>query len=337
MMRTSFIAGLALAILSAVGCSTAPRGVSNVTFRGFEGCYRVTNGGTEIVAVPQSGGRLLSYALNGKNILYRNPKQDYDKLQPGKRIDPDGGRLDIGPETHPEHKIPSRPVLWRGEWQPDTCGPRALRLTSQKCPATGVQITRVFALSPDSSHLVVRQTMTNVSDKTTHWCFWSRTLAKGGGICMVPVNPKSKFPKGYARYIWGKDRRIEAETPDEPRIRIVGDLVTLEAVGKESLKIGMDSSAQWMAYACDGQLFVKRFRYFPGGVYNDALGWSVAVYLNDRMCELEPLSPQAVLKPGESYTFDEEWWLFDYPAANERPLDFAKIKRFVAENTKLSE
>ena len=337
MTRTLCIAGTILAILTSIGCTTAQQGISNVTFRGFDRCSRVTNGNAEIVAVPQSGGRLLNYALNGRNILFRDPAVDGDKLVPGKRAHLDAGRLDIGPETHPTHKIPPRPVLWSGQWAAQVCGPLSLRLTSQECPSTGVQITRLFELSPDSSHLLVRQTMTNVSDKTTYWCFWSRTLAKGGGICMAPINPKSKFPKGYARYIWGRDRRIETVNPEGPRIKVVGDLVTLEAIGEESLKIGMDSSAQWMAYACDGLLFVKRFRYFPDGEYTDALGFSVAIYLNDRMCELEPISPQAILKPGESYTFDEEWWLFDYPAGDQRPLDFAKIKQFVAANTKLSE
>ena len=159
---------------------------------------------------------------------------------------------------------------------------------------------------------------------------------------MAPINPKSKFPKGYARYVWGKEREekgkdLLTEDPSEPRIQVVGDLVTLEAVGEKSLKIGCDSDAGWMAYACDGMLFVKRFRYCPDEVYNDALGFSVAVYLTGDMCELEPISPQAVLAPGESYSFDEDWWLFDYPGANRRPLDFDAIKKFVAKHAVLDE
>ena len=336
----------AAAALSAAGCrcclrreaAAGPKGVSGTATEVYEFCTRISNGTTDVVVAPSSGGRLLAYALDGKNILYRHPEPDPTKIKPGRRIRMLAGRFDIGPEIHPTHKIPRRDLLWRGEWSLKQTGPMSVRITSQKCPATGVQITRELTLDDNSSHLLVRQTMTNVSDKTTRWCFWSRTLAKGGGICMVPLNPKSKFPKGYARYVWGKGvkRRILTEDPEEPRINVVGNLVTLEAVGEKSLKIGCDSDGEWMAYACDGMLFVKRFRYFPGAVYNDALGFSVAVYLTGDMCELEPISPEAPLKPGESYTYDEEWWLLDYPAANDRPLDFNEIKQLVAEQTALS-
>lgn len=336
MQRRLFPTGLALAAAACVhGCCAfagKPAGVSTLTFRGFEGCCRIANGKTEVVVAPQSGGRLLSYALNGKDILYQDAEVDGHKLAPGKRFHPDAGRFDIGPEQHPTRPIPRRPALWTGKWTAEQRGRLAVCLTSQKCPSTGMQIQRLFRLAPDSSHLLVRQTMTNVSSNTTYWCFWSRTLAKGGGVCMVPLDPKSKFPKGYARYLWG-GKPIETEHPEEPRLRVAAGLLTLDAVGEKSLKVGLDSSAEWMAYACDGLLFVKRFRYFPQGLYSDALGFSVAVYLNDRMCELEPISPQAVLKPGESYTFDEEWWLLDYPDANARPLDAAKAKAFVAANT----
>jgi hypothetical protein len=151
----------------------------------------------------------------------------------------------------------------------------------------------------------------------------------------VPLNPRSKFPKGYARYVWGDKPDILTENPDEPRIRAAGALLALEAVGDTNLKVGLDSLAGWMAYACDGLLFVKRFRCFPDGVYSDALGFSVAVYLNGRMCELEPISPEAPLQPGQSYTFDEQWWLLDYAQANARPLDCANVEQFVGKSTAL--
>ena len=321
--------------------SDKPNGVSGVALEVYEFCTRISNGRAEVIVAPSSGGRLLGYSIGGRNILFRQPKPDPEKIWPGQGIPMLAGRFDIGPEVHPTRPVPRRSVLWRGEWSLKKIGPLSVQITSQKCPATGVQIQRVFTLDDDSSHLLVRQTMTNVSDQETRWCFWSRTLAKGGGVCMVPLNPKSKFPKGYARYLWGKERQqakrsFAIEDPGEPRIKVVGGLVTLQSAGK-SLKIGLDTDAEWMAYACDGMLFVKRFRHFPGATYSDALGFSVAIYLEGRMCELEPISPEAPLKPGESYTYDEEWWLFDYPQANARPLDFEAIKKLVAERTALGE
>ncbi len=347
LVRGAWVAALAVGL---AGCQLAPKGqapaaakgVSGVVLDVYEFATRVSNGRAEIVVGQSSGGRLLRYAIDGRNILYRLPQPDPAKVRPGRHIRVLAGRFDIGPEKNPTHPIPRREVLWRGPWRLKQVGPLAVEITSQKCPATGVQIKRLFRLDADSSHLLVRQTMTNVSDHETRWCFWSRTLAKGGGIAIVPLNPKSKFPHGFARYLWGEERKklgkdLLVADPSEPRIKVVGDLVTLEAVGDTSLKIGCDSDGEWMAYARGGLLFVKRFRYFPGATYSDALGFSVAVYLTGDMCELEPISPEAVLKPGESYTYDEEWWLFDYPDANKRPLDLAAIKKLVAERTRLGE
>ncbi len=341
----------AAGLLAAAGCVTTkrvsharpapPRGMSGLVLATHLYATRVNNGDAEFVVNYDLGGRLVRYALNGRNILYQEPYPDPTKAKPGRRVRMLAGRFDIGPEVHPQHPIPRRPVLWRGPWDFKRVGPLAVEIASQKDPATGVQIKRRFELDKSGSHLVVRQTMTNVSDRETAWCFWTRTLAKGGGVCVVPLNPKSKFPKGFVRYLWGEERKkagkpFAVDDPSKPRIRVDGRLVTLEAVGDKSLKIGCDSDAGWMAYARDGLLFVKRFRYFPDATYSDALGFSVAVYLTGEMCELEPISPEARLRPGQSYTFVEEWWLFDYPKANERPLDAQAVECFVEQPTRLT-
>ena len=343
MRRAWTMVGLFGILLASAGCCSytgtckmahkpSRNGVSRLAFRGFEDCYRLSNGTVDVVLVPESGGRVLCYGLDGKNILYADPQADAGRRAPAARVFQDGGRFDIGPEKHPHTPIPPRPLLWRGPWTATIGGPRTVVLTSVKCPATRVQITRAFTLAADSSHLLVRQTMTNVSDAPTEWCFWSRTLAAGGGTCVVPLNRASTFPKGYARYLWG-GKPIETAEPEEPRLRTVDGMLVLRAVGESSLKVGLDSSDGWMAYACDGLLFAKRFRYVPGGVYNDALGFSAAIYLNEKMCELEPISPRAVLGPGESYTFDEEWWLFDYPITPDTSPDPSAIRRYVAQHT----
>ena len=300
-----------------------------IAYRGWENCYRLSNDVAEVIVVPESGGRVLTYSVNGQNILYVNRAHDGKTLADleEKWFDPDGGRFDVGPEA-----ITSRLHLltWLGAWEAEIIGDYALRIVSQPDTSLGIQLTREFTLDKESSYLTVRQTMRNISDHDTEWCFWSRTLTKGWGMLLVPLNPESKFPHGWAKYVWRKG--IETEAPRDDRVVVSDGLLTVRAVGT-SAKYGTDSSAGWMAYAKDGLLFVKRFRYFPEETYNDGAGFSVEIYITDHMCELEPLSPRAILRPNEAYSFTEHWWLLEYGPAEKLPFDLDEAVQLINEHT----
>ena len=61
-------------------------------------------------------------------------------------------------------------------------------------------------------------------------------------------------------------------------------------------------------------LFVKRFPAYPDRVYNEAAGLTLSVwYPTGPRIELEPIGPRERLKPGESASFTEEWWLLSHP------------------------
>ena len=51
------------------------------------------------------------------------------------------------------------------------------------------------------------------------------------------------------------------------------------------------------------------WRSYPDG------GNSVELYWSDRVAELEPLSPEVILRPEQSYAFPEKWALYALPAA----------------------
>jgi hypothetical protein len=80
-------------------------------------------------------------------------------------------------------------------------------------------------------------------------------------------------------------------------------------------KLGFDTYAGWLGYAMPGDtLFVKRFKTYPDRVYNEAAGLTLSVwYPPGRQIELEPIGPRERLRPGESASFTEEWWLLPHP------------------------
>lgn len=280
---------------------------STLDYFGYSHCIKLENDSTRVVLCPQAGGRMLEYAWKGNNVLFLDPQQKGWTDGPGQPyVDPCGGRFDIGPEQ----TIARHPALWRGNWTGQSLGPRAARLTSVKDEATGVQLLREFWLDASSSHLTCRQIVTNISDRPVSCCHWSRTLAQGGGICIVPLTPESRFPKSYILYGPGPVMNYE---PDDPNIRVRSGFLEILGTPKQP-KLGLDSCAGWLAYLSTNDLmFVKRFPVYPNRVYSEMAGLTVSIYyFENKMCELEPIGPRERLCPGQSASFTEDWWLVRY-------------------------
>lgn len=281
---------------------------SHIDYFGYTGCVALENGaGTRVVLCPQAGGRVLEYSLNGVNALYLAEAQKGWLHKPGiSSVDPCGGRMDVGPEF----VLPPHPDLWLGDWSGERVGEGKARLTSVRDRVTGLRLVREFTLSPDSSRLVCEQRILNESDKPVTCFHWSRTLAVGGGIVLIPLTPDSRFPKNYLMYGPGAVMMFK---PVDPNICIrEGFLEILDTPANP--KLGMDSTAGWFCYLTRNDLlFVKRYPVYPGRVYGEMAGLTISIwYHKNEMCELEPIGPRETLAPGASASFAEEWELLPY-------------------------
>lgn len=304
---------------------------SKLNYFGYEGCFRLENSETRVTVSPLAGGRVLEYSHNGTNAVHLNDEQRGWRHQPGvPPVDPCGGRFDIGPER----VMTPHPDLWLGDWTGEIVGDDTLRLTSKCDSATGIRLVRDFTLAADSSRLLCQQRIINESHKPVTTCHWSRTLAVGGGICLIPLTPESRFPKQYIMYGPGPVMNYQ---PDDPNIRIRDGF--LEIVGTpQNPKLGIDSYAGWFCYLMRSDLmFIKRFPVYPDRVYAEMAGLTISIwYYKSEMCELEPIGPREILAPGDSASYTEQWELlpFDFPSsADEVSLD--AIRRIGLEQSDL--
>lgn len=282
---------------------------------GYTGCIALENATTRVVICPLAGGRVLEYSHNGRNSLYADESQNGWRHVPGI---PSvsffcGGRMDIGPER----VIAPHPDLWLGDWTGEVIGEGKARLTSVRDRVTGIRLLRTFTLSADSSRLVCEQQIVNESDKPVMCCHWSRTLAVGGGIVLIPLTPDSRFPKSYIMY---GPESVMMFQPVDPNIRVREGF--LEILGTPAhAKLGMDSTAGWFCYLMRNDLmFIKRYPVYPDRVYGEMAGLTISIwYYKNEMCELEPIGPREVLAPGASASYAEEWSLIPhrFPAARE--------------------
>lgn len=300
------------------------RAAEVIDYVGYQDCIELKNETTRVVLYPEAGGRVLVYALAGENALYLQEEDTGVDYAPGKRAEMSAGRFDIGPEKI----IPRRDALWSGKWQGEIDGERSATLTSQKDAATGSQLIRSFQLADQGSRLSCTQTIVNISDRTTEWCHWSRTFARGEGICVIPLTPHSRFPNNYVMYETGDLINLR---PTDANIRTREGFLEITGVPKEP-KLGMDSYAGWFGYLMPHDvLFVKRYKVFPDRVYNEVAGLTISIwYPEGKRVELEPIGPREKLKPGESASFTEAWWLlpYEFPAPG-KDVDLSELNGLV--------
>jgi hypothetical protein len=284
-----------------------------VAFHGYTKAVELTLGSTRAVLGPQAGGRVLAFSVGGKDALYLDEAEK--NWTPGRPAPSSAGRFDYGPEL----TVTPHPKAWAGEWSAEITKANVVKLTSPRDDPAGIQLVREFRLVPHGDHvgLSCTQTMTNVSRETREVCHWGRSFSPGGGICVVPLGDRpSRFPGKYALYEDGAVINVKAK--DEKVRERDGCLEILGPPRKP--KLGFDTYAGWLAYVMPNDTaFVKRFPAYPDRVYNEAAGLTLSVwYPPSKMIELEPIGPRERLKPGESASFTEDWWLLAHPFPKDR-------------------
>jgi hypothetical protein len=320
------VAALQSASLGQSPTSSAPQ-AKVIAYHGYQRAVELTRGNARAVLCPEVGGRVLEFSVGGKNAMWLDPAEA--EWRPGKPKQASAGRIDIGPEmTTPRHE-----KLWSGEWTAELTGESSARLTSQRDDASGVQLIRDFELAAAKKgqhpRLLVKQTIANVSSEVREYCHWGRSFSPGGGICLIPLAGKSRFPSKYALY---EDGGIINVKDNDSNIRERDGFLEILAPPRKP-KLGFDSYAGWLAYLMPGgTLFVKRFATYPDRVYNEAAGLTISVWYpqtGDKI-ELEPIGPRERLESGQSASFTEEWSVLEFPFPKDgEQINLAKLRALV--------
>ena len=300
-----------------------------VTFHGYTQAIELKLGKTRGVLCPQAGGRVLEFSVDGVNALYLDDEDK--KWQPGKPGPSSAGRFDYGPEL----VVTPHPKTWSGEWTGEIVKAQSARLMSQREDEAGIELVREFSLVPHGEFVCLKckQTMANFSKDTKEVCHWGRSFSPGGGICVIPLGDRpSRFPSKYAMY---EDSAIINVKATDDRIRVRDGFLEILAAPRKP-KLGFDTYGGWLAYVMPNDTrFVKRFATYPDRVYNEAAGLTLSVwYPQGPRIELEPIGPRERLKPGESASFTEEWWLLShsYPKQGQQ-IDLKALSEQVAKQS----
>jgi hypothetical protein len=301
-----------------------PPGVEMRDYTGWANCLflNASEIPVQVVIVPEVGGRIVHYSLNTTNILLENSisqgallgAKNEDLFLGGYQCD-----VSAGPRPLPDHWQLSE---GRQRWQAGANF--SAKVFSPPDPALGVELDKEFVLAGDTGELGLVQRLRNVSGKTVQYSLADRTSCKGGGFVLVPLNPKSRFKSR-----WSQARQTsgpiyyDGDHPASPFVSVI-DNVLVARTGGDVTRLGADSDGQWIAYTRGRLLFVKYYLFSPGGDYSDG-GNSVEVYFDRRVTELDPLSPETKLAPGESFIFPEKWLLLPLAREAATPEEARKL------------
>jgi hypothetical protein len=149
--------------------------------------------------------------------------------------------------------------------------------------------------------------MTNKGLWDVELSLWAISMMAVGGKEIIPLNTRESgmLPNGTIslwpytklndkRVYWGENYIMLSQDPKT----------------KISFKIGMPNESGWAAYANHGHLFVKQFEHEDDIEYPD-FSTSYETFANDRLLEMETLSPLVLLGPEETFEHIEIWSLYD--------------------------
>ncbi|MFQ5572039.1 MAG: hypothetical protein ACE5G0_20370 [Rhodothermales bacterium] len=187
-----------------------------------------------------------------------------------------------------------------------------VRMTSQVCRETGVQITRSVAVSSGTHEWIVTHRLLNASSTEIQWGVWDVNMVLRPGKVFLPRRTDSQYPKGVKTFVEeGESVQVRDKVVSE-----LGNLAVITCRESKAFKFGVDAQEGWVLAVVEvaGLGLVGYRKQVP--VYRDkpyGHGCVAEVYNSDRYpyFEMEIHGPVVSLKPGASFELEERQALFD--------------------------
>jgi len=300
--------------------------VQKISYRGYTDCYKISNDSVTLIVVAQAGGRVFNYSLNDRNTIFEDPALngktivDFNKTT----FEPDGGRFDVRAAAATGRK---HDTLWIGPYTTEITGRYSMKMTSLVDKDLGIDICREFFLDSASSHLRIRQTMTNRSIKETNWYFWGRIFCPIDGKIVIPLNRNSKYSSKWGYY--DQNNNFIGNGTDS-LVQVSDTVLSFRAVKTgEKKRYAADPANGWIVYGYNEQLLLMKYKVDLTKTYLTDTEESLILFTDGiYKVELEPVSPSLKLSPGQSGSFEEDWYLFSYPKAKTKDFNGSEAAAF---------
>ena len=301
MLRASLLLSLCLISFTAIAVSEVK--VEKTAYKGWQNCYRVSNGEVELIVTGDVGPRIIRYGFIGGQNLFKEYSEQLGKTGEEKFQLRGGDRI---------WKAPEDPIA---TWAPDnvpveiTATPSGLVARAPVEPLTHLQKEIEISLAPSGSKVTVTHRITNRSLFALEFSPWALTMMAQGGVAVTGFPPRGRHPIN-----------LEATNPlvmwaytdlADKRWAFTKKYMTLrqDPENTNAQKLGLFNTNTWGAYLLHGEVFVKLAKADPGKTYPD-FGCSFETFTNNEFLEMETLGPLTKVAPGQTVEQVEEWGLY---------------------------
>lgn len=313
--------------------------VESTKYKGWD-AEQLSNRWLQLVLVSQNGGRLMQVTFNGHAYLFNNPKLAGKYFPPtsDQWFNYGGDKLWLLPEGNDDeqHWVGNSDLIDDGVYvfRKLSDGKQCeIELTGPADPQTGIQFQRTIHIDAESPRIQFHSTMKNVTGHTLEWSMQSvsqydtsdrsapeQTRINHDFWTFTPANPSSAYLNRY---------HVRFGPAENPSVEVRDDGLFALHYPHMAAELWLDSQAGWLAVV-DGSsryAMVERFQYesdkpYPGKA--SVIFWtngqqmhlnadgvpaisgdpdSTPIYL-----EAELNSPMCRLRPGESCSFETEWF-----------------------------
>ncbi len=320
--------------------------IEEVDYKGWR-AQQLLNRWVQLIIVPQNGGRLMQVTFGGHPYLFVNPKfaGKYLPPNPNQWFNYGGDKLWLLPEGNEDEQhwaggsdiLDDGPFSFRKLSQGDRC---EIELTGPADPQTGVQFVRTIRLDSDP-RIRFHASMKNVTGHSLEWSMQSvsqyDTSTSGSSSAdgsnadtparfnrdfwtFTPANRTSSYLNRY---------HVRFGPAENPAVSVRDDGLLSVHYVHMAAEIWADSTEGWLAVVDGASRYamVERFQYeehkpYPGKA--SVIFWSngpevrlsgdgIPSLSKDSdagpyYLEAEINSPMCRLRPGESCSFETEWF-----------------------------
>ena len=258
--------------------------ISKSKFRGWQNCYKLSNGLIDLIITSDFGPRILYCGLSGgENLFAELPGDPLEK--PDQWFSLGGHRFWVAPEAVDRtYYADSHPVeVFRGE--------DFVRFTAPIEDSTGVQKEIEFQFARQATQVRVSHRVYNRGLWQIELAPWALSVMAPGGTAICPLPTRS--PHG-PRNLLPTSGIVQWSYTDmsDPRWTWGREFILLrqDAGFKSPQKVGIASYEGWAAYVNMGNLFLKTFAPQRSASYPD-FGSTVEFFADKAFLEVETLGP----------------------------------------------
>ncbi len=277
--------------------------MQQVTYAGWEHCYRLANDQIEAIVTADVGPRIIRFGFIGEGNEFGEYTAWLGKTGGTDWRNYGGHRLWHAPEVNPRTTAPDNdPVIVEehGTWA---------RFIQPVEPSTGIQKEMDIRIAPQAARIEVLHRLRNHNLWAVELAPWALSVMATGGVAVIPLPARGSHTE---KLLPQSTLALWAYTDmADPRwtwgTRYV--LLRQDSQAHTPQKAGFAVPDGWAAYARAGHLFVITFAHTPQATYPD-MGSNVETFTDAQMLEIETLGPLTRLEPGATVEHVEQWHLF---------------------------